>query len=200
MPSNEPPATSTWPFATTLAGKSVAEWAWRGDVRVPAGDQVPEPEAALKCSVVPSVVEPLLPPTMSTLPFAKAVAVCPSRVLDSAVIVVHDDVPSKRCTVATLVVPPEFPPTTKTLLFSVALPGTTSRVAVCALRGDDMLPTAVQLPEPEPGLYLAAVFKTVEPFIPPATSTWPLASNVAVCSCRAALRFAAATHVPAVGE
>jgi len=44
------------------------------------------------------------------------------------------------------------------------------------------------------------VASTVAPLEPPATSTLPFDSNVAVCRLRAPLGTVAATHVPALGE
>lgn len=94
VPLVEPPATKTWPFASTLLASSVAVCSRRAEVIVPALAQLPDPEAALKSWVVFKVAEPLSPPVMSTLPFASAVAVCPSRLLESATPAVHV-VPSK---------------------------------------------------------------------------------------------------------
>ena len=41
LPVDEPPATRTCPFATMLFGSSVMLWPTRGEVIVPADDQVP---------------------------------------------------------------------------------------------------------------------------------------------------------------
>jgi hypothetical protein len=81
----EPPATSTCPFDTIADGSSVAEWAWRAAVIVPAEVQLPVPDEGLKRTVVASVVVPLLPPVTSRFPLASTVTVCPSRVLGSDV-------------------------------------------------------------------------------------------------------------------
>src|SRR5580658_2801653 len=110
------------------AGSRTAACNWRAVVRVPADDQLPEPDAALNSCVVFKIVDPLLPPATSTFPLASAVAVCPSRVLESAVRLLQLDVPSNSCTLATLAVP-ELPPTTSTLLFNVPFDDTFKRVA-----------------------------------------------------------------------
>ena len=85
----EPPATSTCPFETIADGISVAEWAWRAAVIVPAEVQLPVPDEGLKRTVVASVVVPLLPPVTSRFPLASTVTVCPSRALGSDVWVLN---------------------------------------------------------------------------------------------------------------
>ena len=59
---------------------------------------------------------------------------------------------------------------------------------------------ATQLPEPLAGLYRAADARVVVPAIPPAASTRPSASRVAVWRWRAVLRVPAALKVPAEGD
>jgi hypothetical protein len=146
-----PPASRTCPFSTSADGSSNAAWSCRAVVIVPADAQLPDPEAALKSCVVFKTVDPLLPPVTSTLPFANAVAVCPSRVAESAVRLLQVDVPSKSCTLETLAVP-EFPPTTSTLLLRVPFDDTFSRVAVWNFTACGIVPVAVQVPVPELGL------------------------------------------------
>jgi hypothetical protein len=62
---------------------------------VPAELQLPDPDAGLKTSAVFRVVAPFRPPAISTLPFARRVAVCCSRALERAVSVLHVELPSK---------------------------------------------------------------------------------------------------------
>src|SRR5262245_3619259 len=68
-----PPATSTWPLATMLAGNNVAVCPQRAVVIVPAVDQDPGPNPGSKIAAVFSVVDPFLPPVTSTLPSASIV-------------------------------------------------------------------------------------------------------------------------------
>jgi hypothetical protein len=194
-----PPATRTCPLDSTAVPSNVALWRFRADVIAPADAKLPDPEAALKRSVDERSEVPLRPATIRTLPLARAVAVCPSRAVVKAVNVVQADVPSNSCTLVRLALP-EFPPTTSTLLFNAVLPGTVSSVAVWERRALAMFATLVQAPAPDAGLYRTAVLSTVVPDSPPATSTCPLPSRVAVPSCRAEGKLAAAIQVPVVGE
>jgi hypothetical protein len=149
----KPPATNTWPLARIPVGNRVAVCADRTDCIVPAeGHVAAVPDAGIvNLNVVPKVDEPLLPPVTRTLPFAKLVAVCPSRVDGSAVVVDHA-VPSNNCTLVRLVVPPELPPAISTLLLNDALL-LESSVAECPRRAEAILvATADQLPEPDAGL------------------------------------------------
>src|SRR5262249_2767928 len=134
------------------------------------------------------------------LPPESAVAVWPSRALDSAVRLLHVDMPSNSWTLATLVPPPESPPTTRTLLLSVALLETCSSVAVCDRTFCGMVPVADHAPEPEVGSESDAELRIVPELLPPATSTLPLDSKVAVWKLRAPLGAVAAIQVPALGE
>ena len=161
----EPPATNTWPLVTMLVGNSVAVWADRTDVIVPAeGHVAAVPDAGIvNTSVVPRVVAPLLPPVINTLPFASVVAVCPSRVTGRAVVVDQvNAVPSNSWALVKLVVPLELPPAISTLLLNEVLL-LVSKVAEWALRADAMfVATAVHAPMPDAGLYVAAVCSTLQ--------------------------------------
>jgi hypothetical protein len=147
----DPPATNTCPFSTMADGRSVAVWSCRAAVRVPADEKLPDPEAALKRSVVFSVELPDRPPATSTFPLASAVAVWPSRALESAVRLLQVEVPSKSWTFVTEAVP-ELPPTTMTLLLSVVFPDTLRRVALWNFTACGIVPVAVYVPAPEDGL------------------------------------------------
>jgi hypothetical protein len=142
-------------LSSTLVESSVAVCAQRSELIVPPEGQVAAvPEAGIvKTCVEPRNDVPLLPPVMSTLPFASLVAVCPSREDERAVVV--DQVSalvSKSWTVAKLVVPPEFPPTINTLLLKLLLL-LVSKVAVWDRRAEDILNDwRVQAPEPVVGL------------------------------------------------
>jgi hypothetical protein len=116
----------------------------------PADDQLPCPEAGLNNRVVFRVVDPLLPPVSSTLPFASAVAVCPSRELERAVRLLQFEVPSNNCTLVTEALP-ELPPTTRTLLFSVPFDEMESSVALWNLTAWGMFCVVLQAPFPELG-------------------------------------------------
>jgi hypothetical protein len=85
LPVLDPPATSTNPLATILLGRTIMLWPTRGEVMVPADDQVPLENEGSKVSAVANTVDPFLPPVMSILPFefGKIDAACCSRALDS---------------------------------------------------------------------------------------------------------------------
>jgi hypothetical protein len=156
VPSDDPPATSTCPLAAIPAGNNVAVWVIRPAVRFPPDGQVADVPLVgiVKTSVVASGEPvPFLPPVTSTLPLASLTAVCPSRAVDSAVVLDQADVDVlNSCTPVTLVVPPEFPPTINTWLLKLLLL-LVSRVAVWERRAVAMfVETAVQEPEPLLGL------------------------------------------------
>ena len=81
LPVDEPPATSSCPFATMLFGSCVIEWPTRGVFIVPADDQLPLLKLGSKTMALASTVNPFLPPVTRILPFVlvSVSAVCCSR-------------------------------------------------------------------------------------------------------------------------
>src|SRR5215471_4011151 len=81
LPVEEPPATKTKPFATMLFGSTTIAAATRGEVIVPAEDQVPFDTDGSKEMAVLRTVEPFLPPATRIFPFVpgRTAAVCSSR-------------------------------------------------------------------------------------------------------------------------
>src|SRR5450759_3601102 len=165
----KPPATSTLP-----SGSSVAVWDWRGVTMLPAAVQDPLPgsyrSAEARAPLLPE------PPATSTLPSGSSVAVWSARGVTMLPVAVQDPLPGSYSSAAATWAPERRPPATSTL-------PSRSSVAVKSWRGVPMFPVAVQDPLPgsyssaeaSGGLRLALLLPE-----PPATSTLPSGSRVAV--------------------
>jgi hypothetical protein len=68
LPVDDPPATSSCPFATMLFGSWVIEWPTRGEFIVPAGDHVPLLKLGSNTMALARTVDPFLPPATRILP------------------------------------------------------------------------------------------------------------------------------------
>ena len=135
-------------------------------VMLPALEKVPA--AGSNSSAVASAPPlPSDPPATKTFPLVSKVAVCPERIVPMSPVELN--VPLAGSYNSALAV---LPPAMSTLSFC-------SRVAVCALRAVPIVPVAAK--EPVAGSYNSALERQVPvESHPPATSTLPLASNVAV--------------------
>ena len=90
-------------------------------------------------------------------------------------------------------VEPFLPPAMRTLPLVVGLEDVLSWIAVCSWRAPVMLPVAAHVPVVRS--YNSAVAKVVDPLVPPATSTFPVESTVAVWPCRAVAIDPVVIHV-----
>lgn|SRR6185312_3149436 len=68
LPVDDPPATSTWPWSTIVFGSSVIVAPTRGEVVVPAEDQLPFETLGSKTIADDCTVEPFRPPAIRILP------------------------------------------------------------------------------------------------------------------------------------
>jgi hypothetical protein len=69
------------------------------------------------------------------------------------------------------------------------------------IKGETKVSKGCQLgSKPRPGSYSSALLKTTKLLIPPATSTLPAGSNVAVCKTRPATRLPVTVHLPVAGS
>src|SRR5580698_2913145 len=156
LPVDEPPATSSCPFATMLFGSWVIEWPTRAEFIVPADDQVPLLKLGSNTMALASTLDPFLPPATRILPFVfvSVTAVCCSRGglgIDASVLNAFWT-GSNRYTAETVDVP-LLPPTRSTWLLSCVFVVWIS-VAVWFLIpvGGTGPVVATQVPAPEAGL------------------------------------------------
>jgi hypothetical protein len=155
LPVDDPPATSSCPFATMLFGSCVIEWPTRGEFIVPAADQVPLLKPGSKTMALASTVEPFLPPANRILPlvFVSVTAVCSSRGLEIDASVLNAFWTGSNRYTDEIVDVPLLPPTSSTWLLSWVLVVWIS-VAVWFLipPGGTGPIVATQVPAPEAGL------------------------------------------------
>src|SRR5450756_549154 len=197
-----PPATSTLP-----SGSSVAVWDWRGMGMLPVAVQDPllGSYSSAEASVGPpppmSPPGSAVPPATSTLPSGSSVAVWNMRGVTMLPVAVQDPLlgsyssaeASALLLPVTLLLP--VPPATSTLPSG-------SSVAVWDWRGVGMLPVAVQ--DPLFGSYSSAEARTpcgsLVAWTPPATSTLPSDSSVAVSWKRSSIIPPVAVHAGAPAD
>src|SRR2546429_6541145 len=80
-------------------------------------------------------------------------------------------------------------------------PEAVSGLPLCRIEGETMVSRGCQLgSKPRPWSYSSALLKEPLELCPPATSTLPEGSSVAVCRKRARPRLPVAVHVPAAGS
>lgn len=115
--------------------------------------------------------------------FESNVALWPCRAAGMAVVAAQVLLLEVHSSAVASVVVPFEPPVTSTWPWLTSAAG--SAVAVCPCRALVIVAAVPQLPDPLAALNCTDVFKTVVPLTPPATSTLPFESAVAVCPSRA---------------
>src|SRR6516225_124023 len=200
-----------WPVAGWYSSANV--WALPVTSTSPSGSKVPMlvpwalimlpvavnfPVAGLYSSA--AVVAPV-PPAMSTWPLFSRAALCPARAV--VMLPVRDHMPVAGLYSSALDRRSKFassPPATSTWPSgSRVADGSAPASRQQPVRPWCMLPVTDQVPVA--GLYSSALDRTIVPVteVPPATSTWPSGSNVAVAPARGMFIWPVTAQVPVVG-